>query len=70
MYAGMGTSIGLLAAFGVTRLMSAVLYGVSAADPLAYAAGAVVIGSVSLLASWLPALRAASIDPNQALRWD
>jgi predicted permease len=70
MYAGMGTSIGLLAAFGVTRLMRAVLYGVSAADPLAYAAGAVVIGSVSLLASWLPALRAASIDPNQALRRD
>jgi predicted permease len=69
-YAGIGTTIGLLAAFGVTRLMSAVLFGVSAADPLAYAAGAVVIASVSLLASWLPALRAAAIDPNQALRWD
>jgi ABC-type antimicrobial peptide transport system permease subunit len=69
-YAGIGTTIGLLAAFGVTRLMSAVLFGVSAADPLAYAVGAVVIASVSLLASWLPALRAAAIDPNQALRWD
>ena len=67
-YAGVGTTLGLLAAVGLTRLMEALLFGVSAADPASYAAGAAVVAGVTVIASWLPAVRAASLDPNEALR--
>ena len=48
--------------------MSAILYGVRAIDPLTYAVVAVSQVLVALLASWLPAHRAASVDPSRALR--
>jgi ABC-type antimicrobial peptide transport system permease subunit len=66
--AGIGVVIGLGAAYGLTRLMTALLYGVSPADPLTYGVVAVVLIGIALLASYLPARRAASVDPMEALR--
>jgi predicted permease len=68
--AAIGVAIGLAAAAGLTRLMSALLYGVSPADPITYSAAALGVAGVSLLASYLPARRAAGIDPNTALKWE
>jgi ABC-type antimicrobial peptide transport system permease subunit len=61
-------AIGVAAAFGLTRFLASLLYGVKAADPRTLAAVAVAIGLVALAASYIPALRAAAVDPNQALR--
>lgn len=63
-----GIVIGLAAATLLTRFMSALLYGVSAADPLTYVVAAAAIILVSLTASYLPARRAGNIDPQQMLR--
>ena len=52
----------------VTRVMAALLFGVSAIDPVTYAAVAFGLGGTALLASYLPARRAARIDPADALR--
>jgi putative ABC transport system permease protein len=66
--AAVGIVLGLAAAAGVTRVMSALLFGVSAVDPVTYAAAAVGLGGTALLASYLPARRAARTDPADALR--
>jgi putative ABC transport system permease protein len=63
-----GLAIGLMGAGGLTRLMSSLLFGVSANDPMTYSAVAVVLGVVSLLACYLPARRATKVDPLVALR--
>jgi predicted permease len=65
-----GASLGLVAAAGLTRLMSSLLFGVSAFDPLTYAAVAALLVAAAALASYLPARRAAAVDPVQALRAD
>lgn len=67
---GVGLAIGLVAAMALTRLMSSLLFGVSAVDPATFAAVAVALGVIALLASYLPARRASSVDPVEALRWE
>ena len=68
--AGIGIVCGMGAAALMTRAMSALLFGVSAYDPLTYAAVALALGATALLASYLPARRASRIDPADALRWE
>ena len=65
---GGGIALGLVGAWGVSRVLSSLLFGVSATDPLIYAGTAMGLALVALLASWIPARRAARIDPVEALR--
>jgi len=66
--AALGIGIGLAAAAAVTRVMSTLLYGVGALDPVTYISVAVGLGLTALLASYIPAARAARIHPAEALR--
>jgi predicted permease len=66
--AAIGLGIGLAGAFGMTRLMEALLFGVTPTDPLTYGTVSVALLAVTILASYLPARRAAGIDPVQALK--
>jgi predicted permease len=63
-----GVVIGLTAAAGIMRLMKSILFGISPMDPLTYAAVPLVLVAAAALASYLPARRAAAIDPVEALR--
>jgi predicted permease len=66
--AGTGTAIGLAAAAGLTQLMKSLLFGVSPVDPLTYTAVPLVLVAAAVLASYLPARRAAAVDPVETLR--
>jgi putative ABC transport system permease protein len=61
-------AIGLLGAFMATRFLSSLLYGVGASDPITFASITTLIAAVGFLACWLPARRAARVDPVIALR--
>jgi putative ABC transport system permease protein len=63
-----GIAIGLLAAFAFTRILASMLVEVKPTDPVTFASVAVLFMVIAFLASWLPALRAARLDPTTALR--
>jgi ABC-type antimicrobial peptide transport system permease subunit len=65
---GAGVALGGLLAFGLARWMASLLYGVPARDPGTFAAVASLLAIVGLVATWLPARRAARVDPMAALR--
>ena len=64
----LGVPLGLAAAAGLTRLMSSLLFGVSPLDPATYVAVPIVLASAAIVASYVPARRAASVDPSEALK--
>jgi hypothetical protein len=65
---GIGAVLGLAAAAGLTRLMSSLLFGVTALDPVTYAAVSALLITAALVASYLPARQATAVDPVEALR--
>ncbi len=66
--AGLGLAVGIALALGLTQLMHGLLYGVAPTEPLTYLTGLALTGSAVLIACWLPARRAARVDPMEALR--
>ena len=68
--AAIGVAIGLMGAFALTRLMSKLLFGVSATDPIIFVTIAGILAFIALIASYIPAYRASKIDPVIALRYE
>jgi ABC-type lipoprotein release transport system permease subunit len=65
-----GSALGLLAAFIATRALTTLLHDVSATDPRALIVATLALLAVALVACWLPARRAAAIDPLEAIRYE
>jgi ABC-type antimicrobial peptide transport system permease subunit len=63
-----GVVIGVATAYGLSRYMSTLLFGVAARDPLVFVGVPVLLAVIALLAVWIPAARASQIDPLNALR--
>jgi len=63
-----GVAIGIASAFGLTRVIATFLFGVTTRDPLVFVSVPLLLSAVALLGVWLPAQRAAYVDPVVALR--
>jgi len=63
-----GVAVGIAAAFGLTRLIATILFGVKPWDPVVFISAPLILSAVALLAVWLPAARASKLDPMAALR--
>jgi ABC-type antimicrobial peptide transport system permease subunit len=64
----LGIGIGLAAAFGLTRLMASLLFGVAPTDPATFVGVALLLAAAAVLACWIPARRASRVDPMVVLR--
>ncbi|MGH7553344.1 MAG: ABC transporter permease [Longimicrobiales bacterium] len=65
-----GVALGLVAAFALSRVMAAILFGVTPVDALTYAVVATTLAAIAVLASYIPARRATRVSPGTALRWE
>jgi putative ABC transport system permease protein len=65
-----GVMAGLLGAAALARVMSGLLFGVSARDPITFAATVLILATVALGATWVPARRATRVEPTSALRYE
>ena len=68
--AGLGVAVGLVAAFFVTQVLQSQLYGVASNDPVTFVGAGMLLLTVAMLATWIPARRATRIDPMEALRYE
>jgi predicted permease len=65
-----GLCAGLIAAYGIGRVVESLLFGVKASDPVVFVLAAVLLAAVAMLAGWLPSRKAANVDPMVALRYE
>jgi putative ABC transport system permease protein len=63
-----GLVVGLAAAFAISRLLANMLFGISATDPTTFGVVPLILGTMAVLASYIPAVRATRLDPSIALR--
>jgi putative ABC transport system permease protein len=63
-----GVVAGITASFGLTRLLSSLLFGVKPRDLAVFVSAPLILTAIALVAVWLPAMRASNVDPTQALR--
>jgi ABC-type antimicrobial peptide transport system permease subunit len=66
--ASAGIGVGLISALGLSRMLETMLFGVTATTPHVYGAAAVIVAAAAVLACWIPARRAMTVDPNIVLR--